>query len=241
MSLEVCEASCVGYTYFGTEYGRECTFAVLSRLLYWDLHIKVIAEIPSQMVRSLRSMQNAISLARVTAPNFAGRAEDFPYINSTQLWMARYLHQIQHLTYLIFLPAGFMMDVGLIVQVEHLNINNQTTKTSLSNLVWQFVLHLITTSLVLNTALSASAMTLLKVMEPSQSLLQIATCLVVGTRLRYAVLAIDCPSTPMVQFRLLGKRLSKKEIYLGNRNTRVVLSQFVLKNTFGRILADGST
>jgi hypothetical protein len=134
-----------------------------------------------------------------------------------------------------------MMDVGLIVQVEHLNINNQTTKISLSNLVWQFVLHLITTSLVLNTALNASAMTLLKVVEPSQSLLQIATCLVVGTRLRYAVLAIDYPSTPMVQFRLLRKRLSKKDIYQGNRNTRVVLSQFVLKNTFGWILADGST
>lgn len=24
MSLESCEASCIGYTYFGTEYGREC-------------------------------------------------------------------------------------------------------------------------------------------------------------------------------------------------------------------------
>lgn len=24
MTLESCEASCIGYTYFGTEYGREC-------------------------------------------------------------------------------------------------------------------------------------------------------------------------------------------------------------------------
>jgi hypothetical protein len=25
MTLEVCEAFCVGYTYWGVEYGRECT------------------------------------------------------------------------------------------------------------------------------------------------------------------------------------------------------------------------
>jgi hypothetical protein len=112
------------------------------------------------MVPFLRLMQNAISIAPATALNFAAQAEDFPYTSSTQHSATRFRHQIQHLTCPIFPLAGSMMGVGLIVQVELLNINNQTTKISPSNFVWQLALHLIIRSLVLNMALNASVITL---------------------------------------------------------------------------------
>jgi hypothetical protein len=30
MTLEVCEAFCTGYIYFGVEYARECEFAIVA-------------------------------------------------------------------------------------------------------------------------------------------------------------------------------------------------------------------
>jgi len=55
MSLELCEANCGGYTYFGTEYGRECRFFV------WLLF--------GLITNSLGYCGNSFSKGSIPAPN----------------------------------------------------------------------------------------------------------------------------------------------------------------------------
>jgi hypothetical protein len=69
MTLELCAANCVGFTYFGTEYGRECK---LTTSMYESkLTIKVIAATASLPEQFPLRLLIALSLVLQTGQNFA--------------------------------------------------------------------------------------------------------------------------------------------------------------------------
>lgn len=83
MTLDMCEASCVGWTYFGTEYGRECEYLVAAKLcLVTDTMNKAIAATPYQLVPLLLLLRTAVWFVEAIRLNYVEPAIGFRYMSS---------------------------------------------------------------------------------------------------------------------------------------------------------------
>ncbi|PQE05807.1 WSC domain-containing protein [Rutstroemia sp. NJR-2017a BVV2] len=217
MSLEACEASCVGYTYFGTEYGRECYCG--------------------------NSFSNG-SISAVDAEcNFpcAGNSSEFCgasgrlsvyQLNTT---LGDTIPPPNTAPHVSNLPAGWIYD-GCCVDSPSRVLKYQQPDNQ--NLTVEYCVAICITLNYQIAGLEYGSQCFCDNVIESGGILATspADC---NMPCSGSVTEICGASNRLSVYSNGTVQTSQKAGYLGNGNTKVVLSQSVLENTFGRILADG--